>query len=176
MSDPVLSRSSRSHHLESSVVQDLEPATPAPSSSIIVSCWGVGATSEAGHQGRQAAAPTASWGGMGEHWSGVPTQGRGAQGAKLSVDFGGSRSEAHPHPHGISVAKGFYRRPQAPDPHKIPPLSQRKWVALSRPSLTLALVWQGKLGWKWPSWGALRRAKEKTRAVAPASETVSELQ
>lgn len=34
----------------------------------------------------------------------------------------------------------------------------------------------GKLGWKWPSWGALRRAKEKTRAVAPASETVSELQ
>ncbi|KAM7230495.1 hypothetical protein CapIbe_017985 [Capra ibex] len=34
----------------------------------------------------------------------------------------------------------------------------------------------GKLGWKWPSWGALRRAKEKTQAVAPASEAVSELQ
>ena len=83
LSDPVLSRSSRSHHLESSTVQDLEPATPAPSSSIIVSCWGVGATSEAGQQGRQAAAPTASWGGMGEHWSGGPAQGGGAQGAKL---------------------------------------------------------------------------------------------
>lgn len=34
----------------------------------------------------------------------------------------------------------------------------------------------GKLGWKWPSWGALRWAKEKTQAVAPASEAVSELQ
>lgn len=97
---------------------------------------------------------------MGEHWSRGPRPERGvAQGAELSVRSRGSRFRGGaPHPPQHLCDKDVTRWPQRCRYTEFLLFPKGSEWPFHDPSLTLALVWQGRLGWKWPSYRALRRS------------------